>query len=420
MSIHRNLPLDDQPLSMPRRRPGSGLAQRTPASTPAVRSMESMQAARPMRRPVTLGGGRPSFDFGQFMKQFSKLSFTPEVPKKWRHLSVIALAILVGAMTIDSKSLSTSADANQLSQIGGGEMTTTQAVKANLDVSLPEIKSVDLPPVPVKNDGVIEPALQASNVILVDNESKLPLYEKGADQKIAVASTTKIMTAIVAFENYKDLDKEVVLSNRAINQIGSAVGFRPGETATVRQLLYGLLLVSGNDAAMALSELYLPEGGEVSTKAFVDKMNETARRLGMKDTKFQDPAGLFDTGYSTPADMAKAMSALIEQPEAVKMIGTLNHTYYSPRGIRHDLLNSNRLLGEMYYDGMIGGKTGFTPKTAEGGAGHCLIVAAARNGHTLIAAVFDTYSNTPQASAQVARDALNYGFNNFTWQSIAR
>jgi D-alanyl-D-alanine carboxypeptidase len=150
-------------------------------------------------------------------------------------------------------------------------------------------------------------------------------------------------------------------------------------------------------------------------------MNKLARQLNMNDTNFTQPAGLDDGAYSSASDMAKMMSYALKDKTFIKLIGHASYEYTAPEGYRHTFTNSNRLITqEMFYPGIIGGKTGFTPETPEGGAGHCLIVAAERNGHTVIAAVYRTYSQTPQASAEVAKAALDYAFNNYTWQEITR
>ena len=345
-----------------------------------------------------------------------KLTFTPEVPKQWRHFSIIALAALVAVIGVDSKSVPTQISA------GSAEAHISRAQAVNNDVTLPNIKSIALPPVPVKKVGVKEPYLAASHVVILDDATKLPLYEKAANQRIAIASTTKVMTALVALEHYKDLDKVVTISTEARNQVGSAVGFRPGETATIRQLLYGLLLVSGNDAAWALAEQFPAQNGQTSTESFMAETNRLAKRLGMADSYFADPAGLDDiNGYSTAHDMTRAMSSLVAKSLLTKIIATPEHQYTSVENFTHDLTNSTRLrTPEMFYQGIIGGKTGYTPKLAEGGAGHCLLVAAERNGHRIIVGVYDTYAQTPQASAEVARAAFDYAFNSFEWQKIAR
>lgn len=389
--------------------PGSGIVGKT-AARPII------QPAKPVNKLAKLEvlnlaasslGPKLAFNFKPYM------SFG-----RWRHFSIIALAALVATIGMESNALVASTDIAASTQFVG----SVTPAKANFDLSLPQVKTIDLPPVPVKKVGVGDPYLQASNVIIFDDASKLPLYEKKANDQIAVASTTKIVTALTALELYKDLDRRVDISAYASGQIGSAVGLRPGETATIRQLLYGLMMVSGNDAAIALSELVNQEGGEAATAEFVALMNNKAKQLGMNDSYFTNPVG-FDGGYSSSTDMAKAMSELIKKPELVKMINSIEYSYRSPEGYDHVFRNSNRLLagGEMPYAGIIGGKTGYTPKNADGtGAGHCLIVAAERNGRTLIVGIFDTYSQTPQASAEVARAALDYGFNSFEWQAISR
>lgn len=334
---------------------------------------------------------------------------------------MVALAILVAAIGVDGQTLNktiTDGQSNQLEQLTG---TGTAKASETVTSLLPTVKSIQLPPLPVKKHGVKEPVALARGVILIDDATKLPLYEKGANTQRSVASTTKLLTAIVALEHYKDLDRPVSVTQSAINQIGSAVGFSVGETVTVRQLLHGLLIVSGNDAAKLLSELYLPEGGEASTEAFVAEMNKTALRLGMTNTNVYDPAGLRDEGYSTPSDMAKVLSHLLRKPILAQIVKSATYEYRSPQNYIHTLKNSNRLVtDEMYYEGILGGKTGFTPETTEGGAGHCLIVAAERNGHRLIVAVLGTYSNTAPASAEVAKTMLDYGFSSFTWTTLAR
>lgn len=339
-----------------------------------------------------------------------KPSFTLRTSKHWRHLSILALAGMVAAIGVEQQSLSQNiAGANN--SLPSISLPLRQAA-----VLLPSIQSIDLPPIPVKNSGVKEPFIAANHVILVDQESKIPLYEKQPHERVAMASTTKIATAMVALEEY-DINETITASESATSVIGSAVTFRAGEQVTIEQLLHGLLIVSGNDAALLLAE-HLGNG---DTSMFVRRMNELAKRLGMDDTYFYDPAGLNDQGYSTASDMAKLMSYAINNKTLAKIIHLGEYEYTSPEGYLHVFKNSNRLVTpEMLYNGIIGGKTGYTPKTTAGGAGHCLITAAERNGHRLIAIVLDTHKQTPEASAEVTRTLFDYGFNNFTWQEITR
>lgn len=337
---------------------------------------------------------------------------------------VIGLAIAAGLVGVGQQLPTINVSASEGAESASGpqkpQAATQQLKLAGISVQLPEIKSIKLPPVPVKKTEGKDPFIGATNVIVLDDASKIPLYEKDADKRIAVASTTKVATAMVALKHYNLSDK-VTISPAAAGQIGSAVGFRVGETATIEQLLYGLMIVSGNDAAYALAEQLAQPGDADPTERFITEMNKLARQLSMNDTNFKQPAGLDDSAYSSAADMAKMMSYAIKNKAFKEIIGHADYEYTSPGGQLHKFHNSNRLsTEEMFYPGIIGGKTGFTPETPEGGAGHCLIVAAERNGHTLIAAVYRTYSQTPQASAEVAKAALDYAFNNYTWQEITR
>jgi D-alanyl-D-alanine carboxypeptidase len=398
------------PASVPRRVPGSGIIRQSPQAAIQQSIQKTKESIATDVTPVLQKAKQ------QVKRDFSKPSFTPEVPKQWRHFSIIALAALVATIGVDNTRLPSS-KANVTTASAATEAAPINHNLANNDVLLPSINSINLPPVPVKNEGVKDPYIAAAHVYVMDDDTKMPLYEKDADTQIDVASTTKTMTALLVAQNYTNLDERVTLTPDAINQIGSGVGYHPGETATVRQMLYGLMLVSGNDAAKQFSEMITPEGGQASTAVWVDKMNQLAQQLGMTHSHFADPAGLDDqNGHSTAADMAKAFSALMQNPLLAQVVGTANYEYTSPEGYKHTFKNSNRLItDEMPYDGMEGGKTGFTPKVDDQtGAGHCLIVSAKRNGHRVIATVYDTYSNEAAASAMVARDVLNYAFNSYT------
>lgn len=340
------------------------------------------------------------------------------VPPQWRHVVIFVLAISTALLGFKNQTQPTNAIASDSDTPAA--TNTNDIRETRPTVQLPSVKSITLPPIPTKKNSLKDPAIAATNVVLLDDDSKIALYDKGGDERIAIASTTKIATAMVVLEKYKLTDK-VTISDEAISTIGSAVGFRRGETATVEQLLYGLMLVSGNDAAIQLSEIMAQPGDTDQSARFVVEMNNLAKRLSMTDTYFKHPAGLDDSAYSSAADMAKLMSYALKNPTFRQLIKTADYNYTSEQGYLHTFKNSNRLItSEMYYNGMLGGKTGFTPETPEGGAGHCLIVAAERNGHTLIAAVYKTYSSAPQASAEVARTLLDYGFNNFEWVSITR
>jgi D-alanyl-D-alanine carboxypeptidase (penicillin-binding protein 5/6) len=229
---------------------------------------------------------------------------------------------------------------------------------------------------------------------------------------VAIASTTKL-TSSVLISRYLPLDTPIIISHEAANQIGSLMGVREGERYTAADLLQGMLMVSGNDAAYALAET---AGGVILSKpdapyqdritAFVEKMNEFATSIHATKTHYQDPAGLNDDGHSDALDLAKVASVVNSIPTLQRITATANATASDESG-RHTyaLKNSNRIVSEYDFAGAGMGKTGFTPA-----AGHCLVASATRNGNTLIAVVLNTYSTASDASALAARDLLDRGF----------
>lgn len=209
--------------------------------------------------------------------------------------------------------------------------------------------------------------LSAQSAIVLCADTGDVLFEKAPDERMLIASITKIMTAIVAIENY-DLDSEIVIKPEWSAIEGSSMYANPGEAYTVRELLTGMMLASGNDAAEALACSLC--GDELS---FAVKMNEKAAELGMENSSFRNPHGLDDPEhYSTARDMAR-LTAYCMENEAFRSIASSSSatikdaTYY----------NHNRLLRE--YDGCIGVKTGYTIA-----AGRTLVSCAERNGMRLI------------------------------------
>ena len=208
----------------------------------------------------------------------------------------------------------------------------------------------------------------AASAILVDAGSGRVLYEHNADRKMLIASTTKILTALVAIEE-GDLHDTVKVSREAAFTEGSAMYLKEGETLTLETLLYGLLLCSGNDAAVAIAQHI---GGSV--KGFVAMMNEKARTLGMKDSSFANPNGLDDERhYSTARDMAKLAQAALKNETLMRIASTRSVTIGG-----RAMHNHNKLLG--YMDNCLGLKTGYTRA-----AGRTLVSCAEKNGQRLIA-----------------------------------
>ncbi len=216
-------------------------------------------------------------------------------------------------------------------------------------------------------------SLSSYSAVLYEPESGRVLYEKDADTPRPMASTTKLMTALVAVHRLQ-ADAVVTVPAEAVLVEGSSMGLRGGDRLTVRDLLAGLLLSSGNDAANALA--LLTSG---SLTAFAAQMNRKAAELGMTNTVFVTPSGL-DEGehHSTARDMALLGAAVLEQPLLAELCACKNVTVYI-NGSAVTLSNHNRLL--WLYADAVGLKTGYTKKS-----GKCLVSAATRDGVTLVVA----------------------------------
>ena len=192
-----------------------------------------------------------------------------------------------------------------------------------------------------------------------------------------MASTTKIMTAVVTLEN-ADLFAKVTVPSVAVGVEDSSMYLAKDETLLVKELLYGLMLTSGNDAATALA--YYVGKGNIQT--FVDMMNSKAKALGLENTNFTNPSGLPDDNHFTTArELAKITCYALQNPVFAKITATAKVT------IGHrTLVNHNKMLS--MYDGAIGVKTGFTKK-----AGRCLVSAATRNGVTLVCVTLNAHDD---------------------------
>lgn len=216
--------------------------------------------------------------------------------------------------------------------------------------------------------------VSAESAILIEAKTGTALYEKEADERLPMASTTKIMTALVALE-LAPPETVVTVPREAVGTEGSSVYLFEEEQLTLEQLLYALLLASANDAAVAIAC-----GTAGSVEAFAGKMNEKAASLGLRNTHFVNPHGLDDPDHYTSArDLAVIARAALEVPLIRKAVSTQKITipHNAEDGVRL-LVNHNKLL--RMYDGAIGVKTGFTKRS-----GRCLVSAAERDGVTLIA-----------------------------------
>lgn len=263
--------------------------------------------------------------------------------------------------------------------------------------------------IPQKKDSYYEPEnIWANSYLLLDTGSSHVLTKYNENEIVPIASTTKLMTAIIVLENY-NLDEVVTISEDAAYQIPSVMGLMPEEKITVHDLLYGLLMKSGNDAAYALAE-------HMEFDNFIEKMNEKAKYLGLENTHFKDPAGLNDEGRSTARDLSFLASYALKFDTIKEIIRTTEKEVYSiNRAYAHQLENSNRLIHydePLFYEPSIGGKTGYTPD-----AGHCLVSAATKDDHTLISVILKTIEDTNDASAKESKKLLEWGFENFIWQT---
>lgn len=217
---------------------------------------------------------------------------------------------------------------------------------------------------------------EAHFAIAYDAKNKKILYEKDAFKNVPMASTTKILTALVAI-NYSNLEEEVIISKEAASIRGSKVGFRAGEKVTMRELLFGLMYKSGNDAAIAIAEHI---GGSVEN--FAKLMNDFAKMLGLKDSNFQSPHGLdSQMHFSSAYDLALLMSKAMENPFFREISGTkevASSKYNFTRGYS----NINKMLWRLKEAN--GGKTGYT-----GQAGKCLVSSVELNGRNIIIVVLN-------------------------------
>lgn len=244
------------------------------------------------------------------------------------------------------------------------------------------------------SDAVSAPEVSAESAVLYCADSGEILFQKNANEKMSIASTTKIMTALIACESGRLAD-EITVTKEMVSVEGTSMGLLPGDKVTVRGLIYGMLLASGNDAANTVA---IALAG--SLENFAVLMNSKADALGMSNTNFVNPSGLTDENhYSTCRDMALLAAYALKNDVFSTVCASKNAAlYYGNPPYRRVLSNHNKLLS--VYDGANGVKTGFTKA-----AGRCLVSSAQRNGVTLIAVTLND-GNDWEDHTQM----LDYGF----------
>lgn len=248
------------------------------------------------------------------------------------------------------------------------------------------------------------PSLNARYAVIYDRASKTVLYGKNENEKCKMASTTKILTAIVVLENVPDLSAKATISSKSAHTGGSRLGLSTGDIITIHDLLYGLLMVSGNDAAVALAEFT-----SGSVEDFSKLMNEKASSLGLTSSHFVTPHGLDqDEHYTTAYELAKIADYALGNETFSKIVNTSSYTVLID-GNSKNLHNTNELLGSL--DGVYGIKTGFT-----NGANRCLVTSCKRGNLDIISVVLgcDTKKDRTLDSIKL----INYAFNNFTLVNV--
>lgn len=266
-------------------------------------------------------------------------------------------------------------------------------------IANPEVKSVSVHQVKVPKQTTNEkPVFQAQAVYILDLNSNTALYKKNSVQPLYPASLTKIMTAVIALDHYQT--DQILTVKSADLSIGNTMKLKPNDKLTAIDLIYGLLVASGNDAALALAENY--PGGY---SQFVVDMNKKAVNLGLKQTHFNNTSGVEDMGHLTTAyDLTKLTQHALKNTIFRQIVSTQQKEITSLNGNKYSLFSTNQLLGNI--QNVQGVKTGWTPE-----AGECLITLVNKDSHPIIITVLgseDRFGETEQI--------INWVYQNFTWE----
>ncbi len=236
-------------------------------------------------------------------------------------------------------------------------------------------------------------SLSAQSAVIMEADSRKAIFEKDAHRQRPMASTTKIMTAIVVLEN-SDLSHKFTVDPSVVGTEGTSAYLQKGDTLTIESALYALLLQSANDAANALA---IETAGSI--EAFCTLMNKKAKELGLENTSFKNPSGLPDEGhYTTAYDLAYLGAYCLKNEDFLQIVSTVSKTVEISEKER-TFVNHNKLLTK--YDSAIGIKTGFTKES-----GRCLIGAAEKNGVRLVTVTLSASSDWSDHGAM-----FDYGFS---------
>lgn len=299
----------------------------------------------------------------------------------------------------------------------GNGTTIVMATEATPEASVVSPETPEEPPVPESYEWEIQsnnipgwpegPKVMAETAIVMDMDTEEILYAKGIDEKRAPASTTKILTAMLAIEKVP-FETQITFTDEVNNiEVGSThIGIKPGETLTMKDCAYAILLASANEVSSGVAE-YIG----TTVPAFVDMMNQRAKELGCTNTHFVNANGLYDENhYTTARDLAIIAKAAFQNETFREVVKT--PYYIVPKTNITDeerwLNNHHKMIlqGSEYYEGCLGGKTGYTEK-----AGNTLVTYAERNGRKLVCALLADVNVVAQYTDTKA--LLDYGFDSF-------
>jgi serine-type D-Ala-D-Ala carboxypeptidase (penicillin-binding protein 5/6) len=252
------------------------------------------------------------------------------------------------------------------------------------------------PPMPVSRN-LPAPDLTAISIFITDVDTGVVLYQKNPHQRLKPASLTKIMTALVALDYY---DSDSIISVKdGQNAEGSTAKLKNGDKLIASDMLYALLVPSGNDAALTLAENY-PGGYQ----AFIDRMNSKAIEMGLQNTHFANVSGVESPNHYTSAyDIAMIAQSALARPQFAQIVSTQKITLKSLKGYLYPLETTNTLLGE---PGIFGVKTGWTPE-----AGECLVILAEKDNHQVVISLLNSKDRFGEANT-----LFNWVFQNYTWE----
>ncbi len=314
---------------------------------------------------------------------------------------VIVLAAVLVAARLNLFSSGSESSGSRAQVALSPEKTRTSAVIEPTPTARPTPTATPIP-APVKKTSAADPLVSAAGAAVVDERSGAVIYEKNSRAQRAPASITKIVTALVAIERAKPGDMVNAQYDSAELIDSTLMGLYPRDRISLEDLLYGLMLPSGNDAALAIANHIA--GSEA---AFTDLMNSKMKELGLTDSHFVNAHGLDARGHYTSAyDMAMVSRYAMQSPLFRQLAAAKSHPvtlWRSGEKMSYDIYNLNKLLAQ--YTGADGIKIGYTEN-----AGRTIVGSATRNGHRIYAAVLgsdDLWTDTPRL--------LDYVFQNFSW-----